>query len=695
MLIFCLVCFSLSAKEAKPKTKPARIRISGYGVLGNFNLRRSLLLLQTPGKKPEYLDANFVEDAVTILISKVKEDGFLQPSIVTEITYQDGHTSTYEWKNGTEHTLPRPSVIRAVRFRIHKGVLYHYQNLQFQGLESIQEKQARAFFVETGFLIPQKSRRIYTPNRLERSLSRLSEALDQKGYEDATASVSSLQIDDQTGAVNAIIKVDQGLKSVVRTVHQEFFREKETVPYRTNTVTYQQVYSRFWLQDYTLYLRTNSFRLGYPDTQVEIKTNHIETVGRLVEKDLIATVRQGPQVTLGKVEFKGQEKTRESAMRNRVHLTEGELLDRIKAEEGRSRLARLGTFESVQLRYDEVHEHERNVIYDVREGKTVDISLLFGYGSYELLRGGFEAEHRNIWGLGHTERLKAVQSFKSSSGEYTYIIPDILGKEIDFFLNASALRRQEISFLREEYGGGFGLHKYFPNVATDVSTRYNYMILNAADASSSLFLEGAQNPNVGTIITDIKHDRRDNPLYPRHGYRVFANIELANQAFGGDVSYQRFQISGSYHHPFLGDGRWISFGLTHGTDVTQGDPQTNLPFDRRFFPGGANSIRGYQEGEAAPRNAQGQIVGAETFSLFSVELEQALTPRFSFVAFSDSLGFAQNLNHFPFDTGLFSVGGGFRLRTLIGPVRLEYGYNLNRRPGDPTGTIQFSFGYPF
>jgi len=32
---------------------------------------------------------------------------------------------------------------------------------------------------------------------------------------------------------------------------------------------------------------------------------------------------------------------------------------------------------------------------------------------------------------------------------------------------------------------------------------------------------------------------------------------------------------------------------------------------------------------------------------------------------------------------------------LIGPVRLEYGYNLNPRRFDPLGTLQFSLGFPF
>jgi outer membrane protein assembly factor BamA len=183
-------------------------------------------------------------------------------------------------------------------------------------------------------------------------------------------------------------------------------------------------------------------------------------------------------------------------------------------------------------------------------------------------------------------------------------------------------------------------------------------------------------------------------LYPRKGYKVFLTLETATTYLGGDANYQRVEITPSFHHP-LGNGLFLSLGLSHGVVDSFGSPANNLPFNKRFFSGGENSIRGYQEGEASPRNAFGQLVGSETYTLATVELEQALTPRWSVVLFSDSLGEARRLDHYPFDTGLFSVGGGLRWRTLIGPIRLEYGYNLNPRPGDPVGTLQFSLGFPF
>ena len=78
-----------------------------------------------------------------------------------------------------------------------------------------------------------------------------------------------------------------------------------------------------------------------------------------------------------------------------------------------------------------------------------------------------------------------------------------------------------------------------------------------------------------------------------------------------------------------------------------------------------------------------------------MEFEQALTTKWSLVAFSDSIGFAKDLGDYPFDETLFSVGLGVRWRTVIGPIRLEYGHNLNPRKDDPAGTLHFSIGFPF
>src|SRR6185369_14783184 len=135
---------------------------------------------------------------------------------------------------------------------------------------------------------------------------------------------------------------------------------------------------------------------------------------------------------------------------------------------------------------------------------------------------------------------------------------------------------------------------------------------------------------------------------PRSGYKVAGTLELASDYLAGDVNYQRFEATFSYHLP-IGEGHWIHLGLAHGFVATVDTPQKDLPFNKRFFPGGENSVRGYQLGEAAPRNAQGNIVGAESYMLANFEIEQALTRTWSIIGFVDAVGFAESLSHYPFD----------------------------------------------
>lgn len=695
-LLALLVGLPAPAKEP-PKPKPAQLKISGYGILGNRELKRMLTTLELSGKKPEFFEPDFVEDATLILESRVKRDGYLEPQLTVRLRLADGTREQFQAKDLLNNPLPRPLHIKAVEFHIRKGVLYYLKSLEFAGLETVPEKRARAYFEATEILFHPHSARIYTPERLRRGLSSLTDILDRQGYEEAKVEAGQIIRNENNGAVSVHIDVQQGPQYRVRSVHEEVFYEGATQPAETNTLYLSRPLSRLWLQDFELTLKTNQYHHGYPDATVAVSTLASQRTNGQVHVDLQMSVKSGPRVWIGAVEFRGEKKTSPTLMARRARVQRGELLDRIQVEEGRTRLAQLGVFDTVDLNYKSENEHLRDVLYDVKESKTLNVSLLFGWGSYELLRGGVEVQANNLWGEAHSARLRAIQSFKASSGDFTYTVPELVGRDIDLFVTGNGLRREEVDFTRLEYGGGVGLHKFFRSVATDLSGRYNYQILSALDFGNiqEVSSEGLTNPAVGSVIFEIKHDRRDNPLYPRQGYKVFSTLETAGRdELGGDANYQRIELAPSWYHP-LGGGRYLTLSVSHGVDVSFGSPANNLPFNRRFFPGGENSIRGYQEGEASPKNAQGQLVGAETYLLGTVQLEQALTPKWSVIVFSDNLGFAQHIANYPFDTGLFSVGVGLWWRTLIGPVRLEYGHNLNPRPGDPSGTVLFSLGFPF
>jgi outer membrane protein insertion porin family len=672
----------------------AEFKVRGYGLLGNRRLSRIIEVLHPPDQRPEFYDANFVEDAALLLFTRLRRDGHLRPIVIAHVTTEEGGRLAYEWDQPVrEHPLPRQMRLRAVEFEVQPGVLYHFDSIEIVGLTAIPDNAAQAFFIEAGALLPLKRTRIYSTDRLRRGMENLAEELNRHGYEGAEITVERQEQDDESGAVDVLLVVTEGPRSVVRSITKEYFYDNEDAPQESWLVQTNTPFSRVWLQDFTQQLRATNYHSGYPDTVVEVSQIRRETVEELVLVDLLARVRSGPRVRLGGIKFEGQERTKESVMRRRVRLDPGRPLDRIRAEQGRHRLARLGVFDSVELDYEAVDEYTRNVIYRVDEGKRIDVSLLFGFGSYELLRGGAELEQRNIFGRAHHGRLRVTQSFKSSFGEYVYTMPEFVGEDVDVFFNVRGLRREEIAFTREEYGGGVGARRFVQRIRSDVTLRYEYEVLNAT-AGDFAFQHGLRRAGVGALIADVRHDQRDNPLSPREGYKIFTNIELASELLAGDANYQRLQVDLSYHQP-LGSGRWLHLGLSHGLVPTIGSPADDLPFNRRFFPGGENSIRGYQLGEASPRDARGRIVGAESFLLNTVELEQALTATWSVVGFLDQLHSARSIEDYPIDESLYSVGGGVRWRTIIGPIRLEYGHNLNRRDGDPSGTLHFSLGFPF
>jgi outer membrane protein assembly complex protein YaeT len=680
----------LSSLPAAAKDDSAELKVSGYGLLGNLKLKHFLKLLRAE-KTNQFFNANFIEDSVVVLFSELERDGHLRPEIVARVTLQDGERRTFQWRDTLGEPLPGTLRARRVHFTIHEGVRYHYRDLRFEGLTTIESEAALGYFVDTRGLLKLKANRVYTPGKAESSARALQEALERDGFQNATVVLTDLVREDVTGHIDLTVQVQQGKRFMVHSVRVEELDDDATNRLRTVQIQTNQPYSRLWLQDFEQKLVRRRYQEGFPDAKADITVLR-SNVNDVVDLDLSAQVRPGPKVSVGQIRFLGQKETRESAMRARVPLKPGGPLDRTATEQGRFRLARLGVFDSVEMRYDVVNEQTRDVVYEVKEGKEYEFSLLAGFGSYELLRGGFILEKHNVWGLAHDSRLKAVQSFKSSSGEYLYTIPQFRWGS-DLFFSASGLRRDEIDFTREELAASVGARRHFEPIATDASLRYSYQYVNAARAD---FVSGFGVPNarVAAAILDLRHDRRDNPITPRRGYKLFSNVEVASEALGGEVDYQRLELHGAYHWPMAKD-RWLHFGAAHGAVLTAGNPEEDLPFNKRFFPGGDGSIRGYQEGEASPLNAEGKIVGAESYLGANLEIEQALTPTWSLVGFVDAMGVARDIGDYPFSELLFSAGAGLRWNTLIGPVRLEYGYNLHRRRHDPAGTLHISVGFPF
>ncbi|HMP83488.1 MAG TPA: BamA/TamA family outer membrane protein [Verrucomicrobiota bacterium] len=694
-LILALLLAVAAAPLRAAETQAVQLHVKGCGILENHRMLKMLRLLKSDAVARDYFDAADVEDSVLILAARLRDEGFLSPDIQVWMRLNDGTQLEESWNGEFHARLPRNMKATVVKFQIEPGVRFYFKEVEFEGLSALPETVAHGYFMGTDFLLKLKRTRIYTPAQLTKGVRAIVDALQQRGYEDAQVTVASIQRDDESGAVKARIEVKEGLRTLVRSVRQEVFMAGADTPSIVTTNHPGDPYSRFWQQTYAQELQREFYRQGYPDAKVFIENKHRDEIDGEYQLDLVARVETGERVTLSGVKFIGAKHTKPFVMERRAALATNEWLDRVETEQARFRLSRLGIFRTVNLEYEPTNGPSREAVFEVREDRRTDLSLLFGYGSYELLRGGIELDQRNLFGLAHHSRLRLVQSFKSSSAGYSYTIPDLLPGQTDVSGRGSYLRREEIDFTREEYGGGIGAQRFLPWIKSHIGLRLNYGRVQALDVDAAAAEDvGPTDSIVSSWVFDFSHDQRDNPLYPRRGWNLAFSSETAAHYFGGDVNYERLELTGSYHHS-LGGGRWLHFGAAHGAALAFGSAEQQLPFNMRYFPGGADSIRGYQQDQASPRDANGDIIGAATYMLGNFELEQALTPSWSLVVFFDALGIAEDIGDYPFDEGLYSVGGGIRWRTVVGPVRLEYGHNLNPRHRDPSGTLHFSIGFPF
>lgn len=669
----------------------AELEVGGLGWWRDREVTRTLNVLVEPERRP-VLDANAIEDASVILWAMLAEEGFQEPVIEIRITTRELDERRHVFDPTFARPLPRPLAAAKVAFAVTPGVRSYIAAVEFSGLSALDPKKARSHFRIDAPLITTRRTNAYSPPRVNRGAGALLEALRQLGFSEAR--VRARTPGQDKGAVTLHVEVVEGsLWRVDQVRYQGDEGEQPGLP--ETGIWVGQPWTPTLEQDIREAVRHAYYRMGYPDVGVHVEAEVIDEDGIRKDVEVVVTVVPGPRVVVGQVLFEGNRNTRAATLDRRVQVRPGDPLDPLALERARFRISRLGVFEAVDLKYEPSEGSSRDPVFSVSEAPRIEVNLLMGYGSYVQLRGGLEVRQMNLFGRAHQSRLELVQSMKSSTGDYTYTVPELFGETLDGTVKLFGLQREEIAFIRQEFGSTVTLRRRLPASGGMASAGYTLQALRNRRNALSTQATDERQLLVASMTFGISGDRRDNPLRPRRGHHWHVQAEAADPMLGGEATYQRFEASGGYHTRWGGE-RWLHAGLTHGllTTLGSGDDST-IPINKRFYPGGDSSIRGYQSGEAAPRGADGRFVGAKAYALLNVEIEQALTQAWSLVAFADALGTAVVLREYPFDEVLYSAGLGLRYQTLIGPVRLEYGRNLNPRPGDPNGTWHLSIGFPF
>ena len=111
----------------------------------------------------------------------------------------------------------------------------------------------------------------------------------------------------------------------------------------------------------------------------------------------------------------------------------------------------------------------------------------------------------------------------------------------------------------------------------------------------------------------------------------------------------------------------------------------------RYYVGGIYTVRGLGFGEGGPRDSSGRVVGGTKQAIFNAEYVFPLIAELKLkgVVFYDA---GKAYDSWSDERLRYTAGGGIRWISPIGPLRVEWGYNLDQKQGEKQSRWEFTFG---
>jgi outer membrane translocation and assembly module TamA len=136
-----------------------------------------------------------------------------------------------------------------------------------------------------------------------------------------------------------------------------------------------------------------------------------------------------------------------------------------------------------------------------------------------------------------------------------------------------------------------------------------------------------------------------------------------------------------------------------GLARTYGDEAPLLPLPERFFAGGDYGPRGFPVDEVGPgfvgTDDEFYPTGGNALVLGGAEVRYNVTRALQLASFVDTGNVFPETGDLALSDLRWSAGLGLRYRTPIGPVRLDWGYVLDRQPGESTYRFHLTIGHAF
>ncbi len=416
------------------------------------------------------------------------------------------------------------------------------------------------------------------------------------------------------------------------------------------------------------------------------------TVSRDEEQriDITYNIDKGDLVYINRIYITGNTETRDKVIRRELAAVEGDLSGSSKVKTSYMKLNRLRYFEEVNFQTEKgTDERFMDLNVHVREKATGMFSVGAGYSAVDKMILTTQISEQNLFGRGQTLGLSAY--FGSSKTSYTlsFVEPWLFDVPLWSKLELWDMEREYDSY--DVHTKGFGATLGYP-LFEYVTGYVNYSltiddITNIASTASQYIWDQEGETTSSGVTLSLSRDTTDDRMFPSKGSKNSVSTEVAGTIFQGDVSFARHIADSRWFFPMPLD---TVFGIHGRIGYIQGLEGKEIPVFERFYLGGINSLRGLRE--IGPVDSNGDRIGGETMLNFNAEVVFPLFKDAGIkgVVFFDT-GNAWNSGYY-LDDMRRTAGLGVRWYSPIGPLRLEWGYVLDKKEGESPSRWEFTIG---
>lgn len=553
--------------------------------------------------------------------------------------------------------------------------------------------------------------KVFKPQKLQRDWVKMMLYGRNKGYSEFNLSQPQVSFNSEKTEATLDYKLSEGEKVDFGTLtfegnnvftpeelqKQVFFREGH-------------LYNQKDFDDTIAAIQEQYANRGYLQARVE-PVKHISD-GKL---NLVFDISEGHIFYIDHVDVTGYEHTKKYVFTRELSIHPGDLYDNAKIRRSQTKILNLGFINDVQIDLQPTADPQKvDLDFNIVEGRPGMFTAGLAMSSMDGLYGELSVNHMNLFG--RAQRLSLRTLFGKEILDYTvswtapwiYDHPTSLGVDLFNTRRYRSFSTDNQAYTEKRIGGRVKLGPRFNDDIYQLSIGYSFENINiydidqqyqcTPDSKTGECIEEGKT-NLSTISTDFAIDTRDNIWDPTTGWRNSLGLALAGGPIGGDLDLWYLTARSIFNYTVLnvGGNYPIVFVLSNkfGSVRRYGRTQEVPPFEK-FFLGGADTVRGYERaGEIGPE------YGGNMYYVMNAELRFPLARegRRNMAQFAFFFDLGNSWNHF--DDVEFSlgpdreqfkagVGVGLRFTTPSLPIRIDWGYGLNHRPGEDRSHFYFN-----